>query len=64
MCIGELKMYERTVLERVNPVAEDADISEQQMVARYSTGFLSEIIWPCGAAIQTPVSTVAMAEAI
>jgi hypothetical protein len=64
MCIDELKMSERTILEIENPVAEAGDVFEQQLVAKYSAGFLPEIVLACGAAIRTPVSTAAMAEAI
>jgi len=57
-------MSERIVLEIANPVAKAADVFEQQLVAKYPTGFLSEIVWPCRAAIRTPASTAAMPEVI
>ncbi len=45
-------------------VSQTVEALAQQLIAKYPTGFLSEIVWPCGAAIRTPISTTAAAEAI
>jgi hypothetical protein len=45
-------MSGKAILVGAIPVSQTVEALAQQLIAKYPTGFLSEIVWPCGAAIR------------